>query len=83
MDNSVRIRLASKRLAGNVEYSVLKMEENNELEAVLQDFDEVLERLNASKVFSRLDLTIGYYQNKVKDSDKDKTAFVYGFYVLI
>ncbi|KAF9760668.1 Retrovirus-related Pol polyprotein from transposon [Nosema granulosis] len=39
--------------------------------------DEILDTLSSAKVFSTLDATSGYYQLKVKDQDKCKTAFTW------
>ena len=38
--------------------------------------DDTLETLSGSKWFSTLDLLSGYWQVKVEECDRDKTAFV-------
>ncbi|KAF9762051.1 Retrovirus-related Pol polyprotein from transposon 17.6 [Nosema granulosis] len=37
--------------------------------------DEILDSLAAAKIFTTLDATSGYYQLKVKEKDREKTAF--------
>jgi len=39
--------------------------------------DEILDELCRAKIYSRLDLTKGYYQVPMAEEDKDKTAFVF------
>lgn len=48
----------------------------------LPKIDELLDRLYGAKVFSKFDLSSGYYQVKVADEDIEKTAFAtkYGLY---
>jgi hypothetical protein len=40
--------------------------------------DEIVEKLQGAKVYSKLDLTKGYYQVQIHPDDKDKTAFRFG-----
>ena len=44
--------------------------------------DELLQRLNGAKVFSKIDMRDGYHQVPMKESDKVKTSFScrYGTY---
>lgn len=48
----------------------------------LPRIDDLLERLHGSKVWSKIDLTQGYYQVRIKEDDIPKTAFRtrYGLY---
>eukprot|EP00798_Chlamydomonas_sp_ICE-L_P005195 gene5195-biopygen12247 len=48
----------------------------------LPRIDDLLERLHGSKVWSKIDLTQGYYQVRIKEEDIHKTAFRtrYGLY---
>ncbi|PJE77798.1 hypothetical protein CI610_03273 [invertebrate metagenome] len=45
---------------------------------MLPRFDDVIDTLNGSKFFSKLDLRSGYWQVEVKEEDKPKTAFSVG-----
>ncbi|RWR99784.1 gag-pol polyprotein-like protein, partial [Dinothrombium tinctorium] len=54
----------------------------------LPRIDDTLDRLGGSKIFSTLDLTSGYFQLEIAETDKEKTAFVtpdghYEFNVLV
>ena len=44
--------------------------------------DELLDRLNGSKIFTKIDLKSGYYQIQIKDQDVPKAGFNmrYGHY---
>ena len=44
--------------------------------------DEILQRLNGAKVFSKIDMRDGYHQVPMKESDRVKTSFScrYGTY---
>ncbi len=39
--------------------------------------DEIIEQVGGAKVFTKLDLTKGYYQVEVRKEDREKTAFVF------
>lgn len=42
----------------------------------LPNISDLMDSLNGSKVFSSLDLRSGYWQVKLKDSDREKSAFI-------
>lgn len=44
----------------------------------LPRIDELFDRLRGYKVFTSMDLASGYYQIRINDEDKEKTAFVTG-----
>ena len=55
----------------------------------LPRIDELMDRFQGAKYFSKMDLTMGYHQIKIKKEDRIKTAFrtryghyEYVFYVL-
>jgi len=75
--NVVLVRKKDGSLRFCIDYRLLNSKTRKDA-FMLPRFDDIIDTINGSKYFSKLDLRFGYWQVEMEEEDKPKTAFSVG-----